>query len=184
MEKKLNNHLLESLKKGEEPAFKQLYDFFFHALCAFGYRFIQEEEQVADIVQEIFIKVWNLRKNFNSIYALRSFMFLAVRNACLNYKRDTSKIIKISLSKELSENDLNEIGYWVIEEEVHRMIQHEIDRLPPATKQVFDMTLLDMSIKEIAQALHLSENTVRNQRAQARKILKTNLKDKILLLFF
>ena len=119
-----------------------------------------------------------------SEHPTRAFSILSSILISLTFAYAFSKIIKISLSKELSENDLKETGYWVIEEEVHRMIQHEIDRLPPATKQVFDMTLLDMSIKEIAQALHLSENTVRNQRAQARKILKTNLKDKILLLFF
>lgn len=179
----MNNNLLKKLKNGEEVAFKQLYDLFFHALCAFGSHYIQEDAQVADIVQEVFIKVWQRHQNFDSIYSLRSFMYLSVRNACLNYHRDNSKIIKISLSDKIPENYLKQEECFIIEEEVHRLIENEIDRLPKAVREVFNLTLLDMSVKEIAQALNLSENTVRNQRTQARKILKDKLKDKLLLCF-
>ena len=58
-----------------------------------------------------------------------------------------------------------------------------MDRLPDSIKRVFNLTLLDMSICEIAQVLKVSENTVRNQRARAREILRERLKDKLLLLF-
>ena len=71
----------------------------------------------------------------------------------------------------------------MIEEELHRRIRNEVERLPEAMKKVFNLTLLDMSISEIAEVLEVSENTVRNQRARAREILRARLKDKIFLLF-
>ena len=109
-------------------------------------------------------------------------MYISVRNACLNYNRNSTKIAKISLSDNISEINIEDTCL-IIEEEVHRLIQNEIDRLPDAMKQIFNLTLAEMSVKEIAQTLHISENTVRNQRTKARKILRNNLKDKIFLLF-
>ena len=72
---------------------------------------------------------------------------------------------------------------FMIEEDVHRQIRNEVERLPEAMRKVFNLTLLDMSIPEIAEALDISENTVRNQRARAREILRARLKDKIFFLF-
>ena len=143
---------------------------------------MKNDAAVVDIVQEVFIKVWARRTDFQSIYSLRSFMYLSVRNACLNYNRDYARVRKISFNDseletfaEVRENDF-------MMEDVHRQIRNEVERLPEAMRKVFNLTLLDMSIPEIAKTLDISENTVRNQRARAREILRARLKDKIFFL--
>ena len=68
--------ILQNLNKGKECALKEIYRLFFHALCAFGTRFVKNDAAVVDIVQEVFIKVWARRTDFQSIYSLRSFMYL------------------------------------------------------------------------------------------------------------
>ena len=83
----IESNILQNLNKGKESALKEVYRLFFHALCAFGTRFVKDDAVVADIVQEVFIKVWARRTDFQAIYSLRSFMYLSVRNACLNYNR-------------------------------------------------------------------------------------------------
>ncbi|WP_018337358.1 MULTISPECIES: RNA polymerase sigma factor [Butyricimonas] len=179
----IETSILRDLNKGKEGALKEIYRLFFHALCAFGSRFVKDDAAVADIVQEVFIKVWTRREKFEAIYSLRSFMYLSVRNACLNYNRDRSRVKKVSLNDTVSETFVEEEECFVIEEELHRRIRNEVERLPEAMRKVFNLTLLDMSITEIAEALDVSENTVRNQRARAREILRGKLKDKIFLLF-
>jgi RNA polymerase sigma factor, sigma-70 family len=179
----IETSILRDLNKGKEDALKEIYRLFFHALCAFGSRFVKDDAAVADIVQEVFIKVWGRREKFEAIYSLRSFMYLSVRNACLNYNRDRSRVKKVSLNDTVSEALVEEEECFVIEEELHRRIRNEVERLPEAMRKVFNLTLLDMSITEIAEALDVSENTVRNQRARAREILRGKLKDKIFLLF-
>lgn len=179
----IETSILRDLNKGKEEALKEIYRLFFHALCAFGSRFVKDDAAVADIVQEVFIKVWGRREKFEAIYSLRSFMYLSVRNACLNYNRDRSRVKKVSLNDTVSEALVEEEECFVIEEELHRRIRNEVERLPEAMRKVFNLTLLDMSITEIAEALDVSENTVRNQRARAREILRGKLKDKIFLLF-
>ena len=175
--------LLQDLQRGKETALEQLYVLFFHALCAFGTRFVRNDAVVADIVQEVFIKVWERRRDFEAIYSLRAFMYLAVRNACLNYNRNNARLVQISMSDTVTDYCLEEEDCWIVEEEVHRMIEREIELLPEAIKKVFHLTLMDKSIREIAEVLKVSENTVRNQRARAREILKDRLKDKMVLLF-
>lgn len=176
--------LLSAMKAGDEAGLNHLYASFFHALCAFGSRYVKEADVVADIVQEVFIKIWDKRRNFDNIYTVRSFMYVSVRNACLNYNRNNARIHKISLSDILSENLVEDESCWMIEEEVHRRIKNEIDNLPEAMRKVINMTLLDISVSEIADILCLSENTIRNQRVRAREILRSKLGDKMFLLFF
>ena len=180
----IESDILQNLNKGKESALKEVYRLFFHALCAFGTRFVKDDAVVADIVQEVFIKVWARRTDFQAIYSLRSFMYLSVRNACLNYNRDCARKRKISFNDAESEKFAEEReDVFMIEEDVHRQIRNEVERLPEAMRKVFILTLLDMSIPEIAEALDISENTVRNQRARAREILRARLKDKIFFLF-
>lgn len=179
----IETSILRDLNKGKEDALKEIYRLFFHALCAFGSRFVKDDAAVADMVQEVFIKVWGRQEKFEAIYSLRSFMYLSVRNACLNYNRDRSQVKKVSLNDTVSEALVEEEECFVIEEELHRRIRNEVERLPEAMRKVFNLTLLDMSITEIAEVLDVSENTVRNQRARAREILRGKLKDKMFLLF-
>jgi RNA polymerase sigma-70 factor (ECF subfamily) len=174
-----DKYIVEILRKGNEKALKMLYDKFFPSLCSYAYNFVKDDMSAGDIVQEIYTKVWQKRKDFDSIYSIRSFFYLSVRNACLNYIRDNKKYQKV----ELNENIPIEENNFIIEEEVHRMIKDEIEKLPEAIRKVFNFTLMDMSILEIAQALKVSENTVRNQRARAREILKEKLKDWVFLFF-
>lgn len=174
-----DKYILEHLRKGNEKALKGLYDKFFPALCSYAYKFVKDEMSAGDIVQEIYTKVWQKRKDFDSIYAIRSFFYLSVRNACLNHIRDHKKHLQVELNDEMSVVE----EHFIIEEEVHRMIKAEIEKLPDAMRKVFNLTLMDMSIPEIAQALKVSEHTVRNQRARAREILRERLKDWVFLFF-
>lgn len=172
-------HIIEDLQQGKESAMKQLYDCFYPSLCAYGFGYIADEEAVVDIVQEVFITLWTKRKDFFSFYSLRSFLYTSVRNACLNEIRQQNRYPKEALIESLT----HEEEYTLIEEEVHRMIHQEIANLPDAMRKVFELTLLDMSIAQIAEALNISENTVRNQRAAARKKLQEKLNKWFYLLF-
>lgn len=176
--------IIHLLNVGDESALRHLYESFFHALCAFGNRFLSENEVVADVVQEVFIKVWDRRSDFDTVYSIRSFMYISVRNACLNHKRDNAKIHKIGLNDLYLDSLAEEECCWIVEEEVHRMIRNEIGQLPEGIKKVIELTLLDMSIAKIAEVLKLSENTVRNQRARGKDILRSKLGNKLFLLFF
>ncbi len=172
--------IITDFSRGKESAMQQLYDIFFVSLCAYGSRFIPNQQVVADIVQEVFIKLWDKRKNFFSIFSLRAFLYTSVRNGCLNelrnQKRRGQKI-------EITETAAVENRDYIIEEEVYRMISMEITALPPGMRQVFELSLFELKIKEIAQILNVSEHTVKNQKAAAKKKLQKKLQDWVFLYF-
>lgn len=125
----IESNILQNLNKGKESALKEVYRLFFHALCAFGTRFVKNDAVVADIVQEVFIKVWARRADFQAVYSLRSFMYLSVRNACLNYNRDHARERQISFNDTESEKFAEEWEEgFMIEEDVHRQIRNEVER--------------------------------------------------------
>ncbi len=172
--------ILKEFSEGKESAMQQLYDFFFVPLCAYGSRFIPNQQTVADIVQEVFIKMWDRRKDFYSIFSLRTFLYTSVRNGCLNELRNQKRRgQKVEITEITAFEDRN----LIIEEEVFRMISMEIAALPPAMRGVFELGLLDLKVKEIAEILNISEQTVKNQRATAKKKLQERLQNWMFLFF-
>jgi len=157
-----------------EVSIQKLYDLYFCALCAYANRYVNDKQVAGDLVQEVYIKVWKKRKHFETIIGLRSFMYLSIRNASLNYLRDHVKMLAIDTSIVISNCENQN---FVIEEEVHLLILKEVAKLPEGCKNVFQLTLLDMSIAEISECLQISKNTVRNQRSKARRLLKSSLGD-------
>lgn len=174
-----DKYIIQGLHKGNEKSLKLLYDRFFPSLCSYAFKFVNNQMLAGDIVQEIYIKVWDKRMDFDTIYSIRSFFYLSVRNSCLNHIRDNKKYSSVVLSDDISVSE----EHFMIEEEVHRKIKEEVEKLPEAMRKVFNLTLMDMNIPEISSALNISENTVRNQRARAREILRERLKDWVFLFF-
>jgi len=160
---------------------KELYELFFIPLCSYSNKYVKNHDVSGDIVQEVFIKIWEKRKDFRSIQALRTFIYIATRNASFNYLRDFDKVCLID--EQLDERSL-ESQSLIIEEEAYRLILKEVNSLPESCKKVFNLTLQDMSISEISECLHISKHTVRNQRAKAREILKSRVGDWCYTLLF
>ena len=77
----IESNILQNLNKGKESALKEVYRLFFHALCAFGTRFVKDDAVVADIVQEVFIKVWARRTD--SGYLFITFVHVSFCSQCL-----------------------------------------------------------------------------------------------------
>ena len=82
-----NRLLTKQISRGDENAFKVLYEEFFHALLAVACKYV-EMETAEDIVQDTFFKLWNTPQKFVQITDLRFYLYRSVQNQCLNYIRD------------------------------------------------------------------------------------------------
>jgi RNA polymerase sigma factor (sigma-70 family) len=81
----VNKNIIGHIKKGDRKAFRAVFDEYFNALAAFGYKYISDQFVVEDLVQEAFISFWEKREDFNHINAVKSFLYTSVRNKCLNH---------------------------------------------------------------------------------------------------
>ncbi|WP_421920946.1 RNA polymerase sigma-70 factor [Marinifilum sp.] len=173
---------IEKFRIGNQSAFRHLYDKYYEALLLFGQKYILNNEAVEDIVQDSFIIVWEKRTSFFQEASIKSFLYKAVRNSCLNYldhqkvmrKHETQSKVDV-LSEEYFLNN-------VIEEEVNRIIAETVERLPESARFIYLLSLKGLKNAEIAEDLNISINTVKTQKQRANKYLKENLKDLFTLL--
>jgi RNA polymerase sigma-70 factor (ECF subfamily) len=177
--------IIDTFKKGGPDALQSLLKQFYSPLCLFAERLVADRAAAEDIVGESFIKLWNKRGDFESTQNIKAFLYITVRNACLNYlkqaKRDSLNQKQLAyLTGENEEFILNEM----IRAEVLKEIMNEINNLPEQCGKVVKLAYLDgLQNKEVAKVLNISVHTVKNQKARAIQLLKTRLRDRDMLAF-
>lgn len=147
------------------------------SLCNIAYRIIREKDAAEDIVQEVFIKLWQKREEIEIESTLKGYLFKAVANAALN---ELQKRKRIQFQNELKDHQipstdpgLNEIDQNFLESKV----QEAIDELPHKCRVIFLLSRHDnLKYKEIAETLNISIKTVETQMGIALKKLRTKLR--------
>jgi len=177
------NELIVSFRTGAPDALQTLLKQFYSPLCLFAERLLADKAASEDIVGEAFIKLWNKRANFENLQNLKAFMYITVRNACLNHlkqvKRDTLNQKQLAyLTGEKEEFVLNEM----IRSEILQEIMQEINNLPEQCGKVLKLGYLEgLKNQEIADLMNISVHTVKNQKARAIQLLKVRLRDRDLM---
>jgi RNA polymerase sigma-70 factor (ECF subfamily) len=171
----LHTDVIKHIKQGDKKAFKSVFDNYFNALCAFGYRYISDLSAVEDMAQEVFISFWENRNDFDHINAVKAFLYTSVRNKCLNHIKHQAVLKKHenALTYELHSEQF--FTNHIIEEETFNQLYIEIRNLPKAAQQIMLLALNGLKNQEIADELNISVNTVKTQK----KISYATLKDKI-----
>lgn len=181
-----DEELLSQLQQGKRDAFNQMYERYYSLLYAHAYRKLQSKEEVRDILQNLFIHIWNNRENIIIHSSLSSYLYTSVRNRILNFIRDTKVREQYMASiQEFSEKGENLIESQLQEKELIRIVEQEIALLPPQMRLIFEMSRnLEMSHQEIADELNISPLTVRTQVRNALRILRVKLGTHIFTIFF
>jgi RNA polymerase sigma-70 factor (ECF subfamily) len=171
----VNQNIILHIKRGDRKGFRAVFDSYFHALSAFGYKFVPDPPVVEDLVQESFISFWEKRLDFDHINAVKSFLYTSVRNKCLNHLKHQTvrKKHEPALLYEL-ESDQN-FSHHVIEEETFNLLLAEIKLLPESSMEIMILALNGLKNQEIADELNISINTVKTQK----KIAYSKLKQKL-----
>lgn len=149
----------------DESAFNHLYKLNIVRLYQFSYSFVKEKEVAEEIVNDVFLKIWIDRGKLNTIRNLTVYLYVAVKNASLNYlNRVSAKRMSFLSSYEQSFKLLivePNPEQLLIGKEMKVSIQHAINQLPPRCKVVFKMLKEDgLSANEVAEILEISNKTV------------------------
>ena len=165
--------------------YKTCFDALYEKLCLFANSYVRNLALSKDIVQEVFIKIWEDKVVFRSQTAIKSYLYTAVRNKSLDYLK--SKNYRVTDHLEdidflLVESDAYFMREVVITETSH-LIQTAVSTLPSRCAQVIQLVIKGYSNIEIASALKVSINTVKGHKKIAYKRLNPLLKASFLLLF-
>ena len=180
-----NNFLIECLKKGDQKAYQHLMNTYHHKLCVYANSLIRNIYTAEDIVQNVFVKIWETRTRLKSDHSIQSFLCKLVYNEFIDQYRKKQSLF--SLEKTYFEA-LNEVVQENSSEDWYRIVNvvnKEIKNLPPKCKEVFILSKQEgLTNIEIAEHLGVSIKTVEAQITKAFSVLRFNLKEKVKLILF
>lgn len=172
---------IQAFRSGDHKAFAMVFERYYKVLCAYVYKIIKEVDLTDDIVQDLFVTLWQKRNDFESLEKIVSFLFTSARNASFNYCNH-KRLEKEKLHEYLEQKPLWESNnYWVIEE-FDRRLDAWLEALPIECRKVIELSLKGKNNLEIADLLNISVNTVKNQKVKGYKILRKFYRDEYLML--
>ena len=169
--------LLTKVSNGDEKAFRKLYDAYFNRLSVYVFKFNKCEETTAEIVQDIFLKLWTNRSSINEIDSFQSYLFRSARNRsidCLRKLARESNLIKlVSIQLEEERNNIEEKLDII---DLQLLITKALQSLSDQKKQIFKLSKLEgLSHDEISEMMQLSKSTVKNHLSETLKHLRKYL---------
>lgn len=166
--------------------FDKVYMMYYSRMYRFAKEYVLFDEDAENIVQDVFLLLWEKRDVLEIQTSLSSYLFSLVKNRSLNFLRH--KTIADEYMQELgaklySLEMLN--STFSSDEDIEQVLMSAIDKLPERCREIFLKSRVDgKKYREIAEELNLSVNTIENQMAIALKKLRTELKEYLPLLFF
>lgn len=160
-----------NITKGDAKALQILHEKYFHGMCLYASKIINETGITEEIVSDCFIKIWEKRQQLHIQKSVKHYLFLMLRNAIIDHLR------KPYFDSELRFDipDLPDESVFDDQQTFGQLYQC-IDKLPPQRRQILEMIAFEnMSYKETAQKLSISVNTVKTQMGRAYKFLKETL---------
>ena len=181
------------IQHNDDTSFRLLYHLFYPGMCQYASQLLGDRYVAEEVVQDVFLKAWNKRKNiFSKDGSIKKYLFRLAHNQCLDIlrKNNTRKEIMVQLlSSEMWVNISEKYGFdetmigQLEAEDTAARIQQVIEQLPAQCREIFIKSRFEFrSNEEIATEMNLSENTVKTQIFRALKKIKGYLY--IFLLFF
>jgi len=183
-----DNALVQRMLGGDETAFSIIFKTYYVDLVLFAGTFVRDKPAAEEIVQDVFIRLWENRESFIITSSLRSFLLKTVQNKCI----DTIRHLKIvdNYQSKLQNHPLlleNDTENYVLYSELEDDLKKALEKLPEDISKIFLLSRFEgLTYPEIASQLNLSVRMVEIRMGKALALLKNYLKDyliTILLLF-
>ncbi len=180
-----DEELTDFLKTGDHAAFTEIYNRYFWLLHTHAYKWMRDRDQVKDIIHELFATLWAKHLDIDFEHGLASYLYASVRNRIFNQlskKRNESAYLT-SLNEFIGRGECI-TDHHIREKQLISIIEGEISSMPRKMREVFELSRKkNLSHKEIAEKLDISEQTVRKHIQHALKILRFRLGLYLLMCF-
>lgn len=179
---------IQYIRQGDQQVFRRVFERHYPELVEYAYRFLFEKSAAEDLVQEIFIDIWQSRQDLKIRKSLRAYLFRVVRNRCLNELKklqltDSQYYLDLSITLLADEKiDLEEEEEGALQERARAILEE----LPERMRLIFKLKAIEgLTYLEIAKELDISVNTVKTQLKRAQeKILEERKSIKVWLVVF
>lgn len=169
----------DKLRPTVRQPFEHYFNLHFEGLHRYAYTLLNDNEKARDVVQNVFLKLWEKQQDLDEERSVRSYLYTAVYHDCLNLIRHE----KIKRRHAAEPQQLSTTGDPVIHRELQQQIRETVEQLPPQCRLIFLKSRSEQKkYAEIAAELDLSVKTVEAQIGKALRILKEKLSGLISLL--
>jgi len=178
----------------DDRNFEEIYLKYFPRLLRFAQEYVLNREDAENIIQDVFMTLWERRDDLKVHISLASYLFILIKNRCIDYLR--RKKTAEAGKKQIQENfthewqmklySLEALDHTLISDsDLERIISRAIDSLPPKCREIFILHKIDgKKYKEIAKELDISVSTVENQMGIALRKLREKLKHHMPIFLF
>ncbi|MGN7889882.1 RNA polymerase sigma factor [Dyadobacter endophyticus] len=179
-----DRQLLTEFQHGSEAAFEAIYNRYFPRLYPHALKMLRDPDEAQDLIQELFTAFWTKGRELDLTTSLSAYLYASTRNRVLNvfeHNRVHDHYVE-SLGHYLATVEAS-VDELVIEKELAEIIDAEISQMPPKMREIFELSRREnLSHREIAEMLSVSDKTVKKQVSKALKILKLKISYGFLLL--
>ena len=179
--------VIEGLKNGDKLIFEEVYREYYIPLCYYCLRYVESFSDSEEIVQDLFLKLWEMHDELDIKSSLNAYLYRAVQNYALNFlkkKKTHDKYIVVQGQQPYGgvlEDGLGKLE----EEELRAILKLAVLKLPEKRRRIFELSRFDgLKNSKIASQLSISVKTVETQMTKALKYLRVTLKEYAPLLIF
>ena len=185
--KRRADELFDQIKTGDQKALELLFSIYFPRLNDFARNVVKDDGISQDIVQEVFVKVWEKKAEIESLN-IEAFLFRLVRNRCIDYikhlKVVNNRLQKIHIASKYEElYRIDFVGnepYILIEQELKMKIEKIIQDLPDRCREVFMLSRINgLKNKEIAEKLDINIKNVERHLNRALQSFRGNFSEEL-----
>ncbi|SFC00343.1 RNA polymerase sigma-70 factor, ECF subfamily [Parapedobacter composti] len=172
-----DSELLSLVAANNHGAYTEIYNRYAALLYVHARRKLADREDARDIIQELFTAFWNNRASLDEEIELSKYLYAAVRYKIINhFARKKLKTAYLDTLRNTAEIERAAPDHRVRETELKQLIEREVNLLPRKMREIFCMSRQqNLSHREIAEQLHISEATVKKQVNNALKVLRVKL---------
>ncbi len=168
--------LFDQLRRGDQNALKQLFALYYEQITGRLYKMVPDLQLAEDMVQEVFINLWQKREQIRINTSVQSYLMVSARNRLFNHLRANKHILEEIREFHVADSTKDDAQKEMEQSEIQRQVHRAIDRLPIKSRTVFVMSRFEeMSYKEIALSLGVSVKVVEYHMSKALKELKQSL---------
>ena len=166
-------------RKDDQQAYKELFTSLYAYLLRFAKTLVKSKETAEEVVSDVFIKVWERRRELEKIGNLKVYLYITTRNIAYNYLDKQKRNFTNPIDD--FEAEFTSIYFdpeqLMITADMLALIQRAIDQLPPKCKMIFKLAKEDgLKYREVAEVLNISVKTVENQLAIALRKIGTAIR--------
>jgi len=177
--------ILQRFQQGDRSAFSFIFTYYYSDLVNFAYTFTRDKDTAEEIIQDIFLKLWENRYSLTITSSLKSFLLRSVQNKCIDWIRhlDIQDRYRnaMMIAPLLMENDTDNYLFY---SELREALEQALNLLPEEFSGTFRMNRFDgLTYQEIADKLGISVRSVEVRISKALQLLREKLKDYLIPVF-